>query len=172
LPIRFAAHILTRSSALADRRSGRKLRVRAEGDVARQCWRARVLGERPLRKSVYIVAPVPEESGWIRDALSIEGLDVRVFDGAEGLMAALTADASGCVVVPVDLPGIGVRRLIEEIRRRGLCLAVVVLGREDDLRVAVDLVRAGASEFVEHPPSARRLLSAVRRAIAADAHRR
>ena len=136
--------------------------MRAEGDFVREFWPSR-----PLRDSVYIVAPVPEESGRIRDALSIEGLDVRAFDGAEGLMSSLTADASGCVVVPVDLPGIGVRHLIEEIRRRGLRLAVVVIGREDDLRVAVDLVRAGAAEFVEHPPSARRLRSAVRRALAA-----
>ena len=128
---------------------------------------AQILAERPLRDSVYIVAPAPEEGGRIREALSVEGLDVRVFDGAERLLAALTADVSGCVVVPVDLPGLGVRQLIEEIRCRGLRLAVVVIGREDDLRVAVDLVRAGASEFVEHPSSARSLRLAVRRALAA-----
>ena len=48
-----------------------------------------------------------------------------------------------------------------------MCLAVVVLGCDDDLRVAVDLVRGGASEFVEYPMRAGRLIMAVRRALAA-----
>jgi FixJ family two-component response regulator len=120
-----------------------------------------------LRDCVYIVAPVPEEAGRIREALSAEGLDLRAFDSAEALMAALAPGACGCVVAPADLPEPGVRRLIEEVRSRGYDLAVVVLGREDDLRVAVDLVRAGAAEFVEHPLNARRLRAAVRRAVAA-----
>jgi DNA-binding NtrC family response regulator len=57
--------------------------------------------------------------------------------------------------------------MIEEIRRRELGLAVVVLARDDDLRAAIDSVRSGATEFVEHPPSPGRLRAAVRRALAA-----
>jgi len=119
-----------------------------------------------LRDTVYIVAPLPEESGRITEALSAEQVDVRVFDSAEELIAQLSPGACGCVVAAVDLPGKGVRCLIEEIRRQELCITVVVLGREDDLRVAVDLVRAGATEFVESPPSVRRLRTAIRRALA------
>jgi len=129
--------------------------------------RARVLAERALRDCVYIVAPVPEESARTREALSAEGLDVRVFESAEALISTLAPDARGCVVVPADLPAPGARPLIEEIRYRAPALAVVVLGREDDLRVAIDLVRAGATEFVEPPLNARRLRAAVRRALAA-----
>jgi FixJ family two-component response regulator len=116
---------------------------------------------------VYIVAHVPEERSRIREALSAEGRELRSFESAEVLLAALVADECGCVVAPADLPGMGTARMIEALRTRGLCLPVVVLGQEDDLRVAVDLVRAGAAEFVEHPPSARRLQTAVRRALAA-----
>ncbi|HXX86477.1 MAG TPA: response regulator, partial [Casimicrobiaceae bacterium] len=107
--------------------------------------------------AAYIVSPAPGESGKIADALAGENLEVRTFDCAEKLIAALGGKPCGCVVAPADIPGIGVRGLIEEVRRRQLCLAVVVIGREDDLRVAVDLVRAGAAEFVEHPFSAGRL---------------
>jgi len=119
-----------------------------------------------LRDIVYIVAPLPGESGRIAEALSGEQLDLRTFDTAEALIAQLGTDACGCVVAPVDLPGMGVRSLIEEVRRRQLCLTVVVLGRGDDLRAAVDVVRAGAAEFVEHPLKTRRLRTAVHRAIA------
>jgi len=129
-----------------------------------------------MRDIVYVVAPLPDERGRIAEALSADQIDVRTFDSAEELTAQLGSRTCGCVVAPVDLPGVGVRSLIEEIRHRQLCLTVVVLGREDDLRLAVDLVRAGAAEFVEHPFNVRRLRAAVRRAIAsarvAHAHSR
>ena len=121
----------------------------------------------PLRDTLYIVAPLPGESSRIAEALSADPLELRACDNAEELLAQLGTGACGCVVAPADLPGMGIRSLIEEIRRRQLCLTVVVLGREDDLRVAVDLVRAGAAEFVEHPLNVRHLRAAVRRAIAA-----
>ena len=121
-----------------------------------------------MRDTVYIVTPTPAESDRIIKALPAEPLDVQTFGSAAELVAAFGSGARGCVVAPVDLPPMGVRGLIDEIRRRQLCLTVVVIGREgDDLRVAVDLVRAGAAEFVEHPFSAGRLRTAVRHAIAA-----
>jgi len=46
-------------------------------------------------------------------------------------------------------------------------LAVVVVGRDSELDRAVELVRAGAFDFLEHPFSDRRLRSVVRRAIGA-----
>lgn len=119
-----------------------------------------------MSDTVYIVAPTPAEGSRICAALSPEGLDLRTFDSAEALLAVLNVCSCGCVVAPVDLPGVGLRGLIAALRSRQSCFPVVVLGREDDLRVAVDVIRAGAREFVEHPPTARRLQSAVRRAVA------
>ena len=120
-----------------------------------------------MRDTVYIVTPAPVESDRIKAALSAETVDVRKFGSAEDLIEALGAGVCGCVVAPADLPGMGVRGLIGEIRRRQFCLAVVVIGRDDDLRVAVDLVRSGAAEFVEHPFNVGRLRTAVHHAIAA-----
>ena len=66
-------------------------------------------------------------------------------------------------------PGIGLRALIDEINRRQLPLAVVVIGRDSELDSAVELVRAGAFDFLEHPFSDRRLRSVMRRAIGVTA---
>ena len=117
--------------------------------------------------TVYIVEPAPEERARIAEVLSGESIDLRPFASAEQLIEALVPTACGCVLVPADLPGTGAYGLIAEIRRRQLGVAVVVIGRENDLRAAVDLVRAGATDFVEHPASTYRIRSAVRRAIAA-----
>jgi DNA-binding NtrC family response regulator len=60
----------------------------------------------------------------------------------------------------------GLRALMDEIRRRHLALAVVVvLGRDSDFSTAVELVRWGAFDVIEYPFSDRRLRLAVRHAI-------
>jgi FixJ family two-component response regulator len=77
----------------------------------------------------------------------------------------VTATVSGCVLAPLDLPGIGLRALMDEISRRRLPLAVVVIGRDSEFAIAIELVRFGAFDFLEHPFSDRRLRSVIRRAI-------
>jgi FixJ family two-component response regulator len=54
------------------------------------------------------------------------------------------------------------------IRDRGLSLAVIVVGDVSDFAAAVDMLRAGAIDFLERPVSDRRLRSAVREAVGAD----
>jgi FixJ family two-component response regulator len=43
----------------------------------------------------------------------------------------------------------------------------VVIGRDAEFAIAVELVRSGAFDFLEHPFSDRRLRSVIRRAIGA-----
>src|SRR5258705_8741066 len=118
-------------------------------------------------ETVYIVDPLPNERRRIVDALAGEPVEVKTYDGAEKFLDQVAAGASGCVLVPIDLPGIGLRALIEEINRRHLPLAVVVIGRDSEFAIAIELVRSGAFDFLEHPFSDRRLRSVVRRAIGA-----
>jgi FixJ family two-component response regulator len=56
---------------------------------------------------------------------------------------------------------------MHEIKRQNLALAIVVLGRDLEFAAAVELVRRGAFDFLEHPFSDRTLRSVVRRAIGA-----
>jgi FixJ family two-component response regulator len=94
-------------------------------------------------------------------------VDVVTFDCPAQLLQSIDTETCGCIVAPVDLPDRGLRWMIAEVRRRQACFAVVAIGRDDDLRVAVEAARAGVTEFVEPPVSPQRLRSAVRRAIAA-----
>jgi FixJ family two-component response regulator len=68
-------------------------------------------------------------------------------------------------LLPSDLSGIKARALITQIRRRKLNLAIIVVGRNSDLAVAVELVRAGATDFLEQPFSHRDLRAMIRRAM-------
>ena len=122
-----------------------------------------------MADTLFIVAPALEERRRIARAFAGESLQIETYQGATQFLDHVGATASGCVVAPIDLPGIGLRTLIEEIKCRYLPLVVVVIGRDSELGSAVELVRAGAFDFLEHPFSDHRLRSVVRRAIGAGA---
>jgi FixJ family two-component response regulator len=62
---------------------------------------------------------------------------------------------------------VGLRALMDEINHRHLPLAVIVIGRDSELAIAIELVRFGAFDFLEHPFTDRRLRSVIRCAIGA-----
>jgi FixJ family two-component response regulator len=115
--------------------------------------------------TVYVIDATPAERRRIADALAREPVTVEAYDSAEDFLDQVTAIRSGCVLVPSDLSGMGVRALISEISRRHVPLAIVVIGHKPDLAIAVELVRAGAADFLEQPFSDRQLRSVVRNAI-------
>ena len=121
-----------------------------------------------MAETIYIVDPVLPERRRITEALAGEPVLVRDYDNAEQFLHEVGAAASGCIIAPVDLPGMGLRALMGEIKSRSLALAVVVLGRDFEFAAAVELVRFGAFDFLEHPFSDRTLRSVVRRAIGAS----
>jgi FixJ family two-component response regulator len=118
-------------------------------------------------ETVYIVDPLPDERLRLVDALTGEPVVVKSYDDAEQFLDQVGTTASGCVLVPLDLPGMGLRPLMGEIKRRHLPLAVVVIGRDSEFAIAVELVRYGAFDFLEYPFSDHRLRLVVRRAIGA-----
>lgn len=121
-----------------------------------------------MLETVHIIHPNPDERTRLAAALAGEPLLVRSYDSARQFFEQTSATSSGCVIASAQLPGAGTRALIDEIRQRGLPLAVIVVGDAPDLSIAVDLVRAGAADFLEQPVSDRRLLVAVRQAVGGD----
>ena len=120
-----------------------------------------------MAETIYIVDSLPDERRRIADALADEPVVVKSYDDATQFLDEVATTASGCVLVPLDLPGL--RALMEEIKRRHLPLAVVVIGRDSEFAVAIELVRSGAFDFLEHPFSDRRLRTVIRQAIGASA---
>jgi len=122
-----------------------------------------------MAETIYIIDSLLEERRRIADALAGEPVVVEIYDDAAQFLHEVAATTSGCVLAPLDLPGIGLRALMQEINRRHLPLAVVVIGRDSEFAIAIELVRSGAFDFLERPFSDRRLRSVIRRAIGACA---
>jgi len=121
-----------------------------------------------MTETLFIVNATPDERDRIVGALADEAVAIELYDSAAQFLDRIGPTASGCVLAPIDLPGIGLRALLGEISRRFLPLAVVVIGRDSELASAVELTRAGAFDFLEHPFSDHRLRSVVRHAIGAE----
>jgi len=119
-----------------------------------------------MAETVYIIDPNADRRARFAAALAGDPLCVRSYDSASQFFEQATA--SGCVIASAELPAAGTRALIDEIRQRGLPLVVIVVGEASDLAMAVDLMRAGAADFLEQPVSDRRLLAAVRHAVGGD----
>ncbi len=128
-----------------------------------QRWKYR----RSMGEAVYIIHHLLDERTRLVHVLNGEPVIVKSHDSGEQFLDGVTSTASGCVLVSLDLPGMGIRSLMVEINRRDLALAVVVLGHVSEFAGAVELVRAGAFDFLEIPISGGRVRSVVRRAIGA-----
>ncbi len=109
---------------------------------------------------------VVDDDEAVRDSLQAllqaKGFEVRAFESAPKLLAAIGTDTRGCVLTDVRMPemdGLELQR-----RLAGHMLPVVVMSGHGDIPMAVQAMRDGAVDFVEKPYSDETILDAVARA--------
>ncbi len=91
---------------------------------------------------------------------------VRVYPDAEAFLAGLPLEASGCLIVEVNLPGISGLELLEQLHERDIRLPVIMLASFSDVPMAVRAMRSGAMDFIDKPFVDRILRARVRQALA------
>jgi len=103
--------------------------------------------------------------------LTAHGLHARTFASGTDLLAHLTPTSCGCVVMDLDMPGLGGLEVQQRLAEQRIDLPIVFLTGRGDIPSSVRAMRQGAVDFLEkHAPEAE-LVAAVRRALAADAAR-
>ncbi|MHB1218397.1 MAG: response regulator FixJ [Alphaproteobacteria bacterium] len=111
---------------------------------------------------------VVDDDEAVRDSLQAllqaRGFEVRAFESAPKLLAAVDKTTRGCVLTDVRMPEMDGLEL--QHRLAGHMLPVVVMSGHGDIPMAVQAMRAGAVEFVEKPYSDDTILHAVARAVA------
>jgi two-component system response regulator FixJ len=100
------------------------------------------------------------------EMLQVFGYAVRTFESADGFLAALTGEETGCIVADVRMPGIDGIELVRELQRRGSALPVVLISGHADVPMAVAAIKAGAEDFIEKPVDDVHLLAAINRCLA------
>ncbi len=114
-----------------------------------------------MAHTLYLVEPDPTERRQLESILAAAVDTVAAFESIETFLAQAGALEGECLVVSAALPESGLLALLETLKRRGISLSVIVLDRDTELRTVVNLMRAGATDFIEPGFGNRQLLAAV-----------
>ncbi len=100
--------------------------------------------------------------------LGSAGFRVRTYDSAMSFLEAAPDRDLGCVLTDVQMPGLNGLELQRRMTALGIRLPVIVMTGHGDVPIAVQALKAGATDFLEKPFDDEQLLSAVKGAIAAS----
>ena len=91
---------------------------------------------------------------------------VKVYDSAVAFLQGLPTLEPGCVVTDVRMPEMSGIDLLRRLRDLRIDLPVIVMTGHGDVPLAVEAMKAGASDFIEKPFDDQVLLDALRTALA------
>jgi FixJ family two-component response regulator len=102
----------------------------------------------------------------LKFALEVEGLDVRVFDGAVGLLNEASILPCGCLVVDYRMPVMDGLELIGVLRSRGIDAPVILITGRANKELRARAQKLGIHCLLEKPLPDDALLDAIRSALA------
>ncbi|WP_066724007.1 MULTISPECIES: response regulator FixJ [Sphingomonas] len=116
-----------------------------------------------------IVYVIDDDDG-ARDALEFlldtASIRVRSFASADRFLAAAPPLHGACIVTDVRMPGMNGIELVEELKKRGANVPVIVVTGHADVPLAIQALHAGVADFIEKPFHDELMLDAIRKAIA------
>lgn len=124
------------------------------------------------RAAVVVVDDDASMRGALRNLISSVGLDVSVFASPQEFLQAKHADAPGCLVLDVRMPGMSGLAFQQELAKMGVALPVIFITGHGDVPTTVRAMKAGAVEFLTKPFHDQELLDAIHSAIERDRARR
>ena len=101
-----------------------------------------------------------------------DGLRCAVFPDARSFLRGYRAETPGCLVVDLNMPGMGGLELQRYLKENGVELPVIFLSGRADVPKAVLAVKEGAVDFIEKPFDYRRVVSLVKECLQRDAETR
>jgi len=116
--------------------------------------------------TVFVISPQSDERKWVEATLVPGIIDAVVFvDDGPALLALLPVALPACLIATAEPDAGATLQLVRDLRQRGAMLPVIVLGPHSAFRVAVDIARLPATDFLERPVSKRQLRLAVIKAL-------
>lgn len=103
----------------------------------------------------------------LKFVLELEGLEVRLYEGADELLAEPELPDTGCLVVDYYMPRMNGVELIDRLRRRLVKLPAILITAQatDDMRRRA--ARSGFNQVIEKPLEDGTLVDSIRGALAA-----
>jgi two-component system response regulator FixJ len=121
----------------------------------------------PEQRTVYVI----DDEEAVRDSVAVlleaRELAVLRFASAGEFLTAAPSLAPGCVLTDMRMPGMDGLDLLAHMRQRRLPWPVVVMTAHGEVSLAVQALKAGASDFIEKPFPGEALMDAVLSALQA-----
>ncbi len=96
------------------------------------------------------------------------GLETRLYASAQAFLDGGEADAAGCLVLDVRLPGLNGLDFQAQLNAAGVSLPVVLMTGHGDIPMSVRGMKAGAVDFLAKPFRDQDMLDAVAQALERD----
>lgn len=125
----------------------------------------------PRPRRILLVDDDDAVRGLVKACLASEGYEIEECQDGVAALSLLTAERFDLAVCDVRMPMMDGICLLDELRRRGHRLAVIMLTACDDVPVAVTAMKLGASDFIVKPFMPSTLIASVRAALAEDPRR-
>jgi RNA polymerase sigma factor (sigma-70 family) len=119
------------------------------------------------------IVHIVDDDGAFRDSLALmlrlKGFETATFASGEEFLAKVAAGALGCLLVDMQMGGMGGLAVQEEVVRRGIALPTIVITAYGDVATARAALKGGAVDFLEKPLDEDALERIVRTAVAQSA---
>ena len=126
---------------------------------------AKLLEHRVDSPVVYVVDDDDDVRAAICSVLEDAQIAVEGFHTAEAFLQAFQPGREACLLVDAYLPGMDGLDLLGQLKTAGHHLPTMMITGHSDVAIAVQAMKAGASEFIEKPIARLDLLAAVARAL-------
>jgi FixJ family two-component response regulator len=116
--------------------------------------------------TVFVVDDDPSVRRGLERLLRSAGYRAETFASAREFLERGDAEAGGCLVLDVRMPGQSGLELYEVLTTAGHAIPVIFITGHGDIPMAVRAIKAGAVDFLPKPFDDEVLLEAVRQALA------
>lgn len=112
--------------------------------------------------SVYLVEDDASVLKSLSALLNAHGYQTIACNSAEVFLEAFDPQLKSCLVLDLQLPGLGGLQLQAHLKDIQVDLPIIIVTAHGDVAVAVQAMRGGAFDFIEKPAEAGQLLEAIR----------
>ena len=122
--------------------------------------------------TVIIVDDDREVRQALRVLLESMQFSVEAFASARRFLNSFDASRPGCLLLDLQMPGVGGLQLLEQLGRESIHPPVIFLSAYGDAPTVVQAMKAGAVDFIEKPCHDQQLREAIQEALRQDADNR
>ena len=115
--------------------------------------------------TIYIVDDDPGICDAMLAVFREDGQGAQAFSSCEAFLRAYRPGEGACLLVDAYLPGMSGMDLLRRLRDTGAGLPSILITGNSDVAMAVEAMKAGASDFIEKPIGAAELVAIVARVV-------